>query len=382
MTHQGVSKAASYKSPCTRFFYRNIDCSSFVLFNAVRRLTHTMADNGKQHDCKLRPPLTVLDSRVLMKYKDVTLNPVEGLLKKLLIGCRDHYAVSSSSWSRPASELELRFTGGWVRDKLLGLESHDIDVALSSMTGAQFGEMLKDYVTKHGESYKEEARGASVNDSFKDVHKIKANPEQSKHLETATTRIFGLDIDLVNLRKETYTSDSRNPQVEFGTPKEDADRRDATINAMFYNLDKDAVEDFTGKGLGDLESGIIRTPLAPYETFTDDPLRVLRLIRFASKYGYRISLEAEECMTKPEIHDALNRKITRERVGVEVEKMFGGKISPTCPFVLSAPFLANLIRSKSTPSNVSYLPSWSLGGRISGHRFRGIAKHEQNPRRV
>ncbi|KAL9618599.1 MAG: hypothetical protein Q9160_006710 [Pyrenula sp. 1 TL-2023] len=283
-----------------------------------------MAHDGEQIDRKSRPPLIASESQVLMKYTKVTLNPVEALLKKLLLGCRDHYAVGSSNWSKPASELELRFTGGWVRDKLLGIESHDIDVALSSMTGAQFGEMLKDYVTDHGESYREEARSASVNDSFKDIHRIKANPEQSKHLETATTRIFGLDIDLVNLRKETYTADSRNPQVEFGTPKEDADRRDATINAMFYNLDKDAVEDFTERGFVDLKSGIIRTPLAPYETFTDDPLRILRLIRFASKYGYKISPEAEECMTNAKIHEALNRKITRERVGIEIEKMFGG----------------------------------------------------------
>lgn len=265
-----------------------------------------------------------------MKHQKVTLNSIEVLLKKLLLDCRDHNARNSSPWSKPASNLELRFTGGWVRDKLLGIESDDIDVALGSMTGAQFGEMLKDYVTSFGDKIKQDAKDAKYMDVgklFSEVHKIKANPEQSKHLETATTRIFGLSIDFVNLRKETYTSDSRNPQVEFGTPQEDAERRDATINALFYNLDEDAVEDFTGRGIQDLASGIIRTPLAPFETFMDDPLRVLRLIRFASKYAYSIDVEVEECMANREVHEALKRKISRDRVGVEIDKMFRGKQS-------------------------------------------------------
>lgn len=263
-----------------------------------------------------------------MKFTNITLEPVEALLKKLLLSCRNHMARSSSQWSKPASQLELRFTGGWVRDKLLGIGSHDIDIALSSMTGAQFGKMLEEYVTAYGTEFEEEAKSVNVDNSLSAIHEIKANPEQSKHLETATTRIFGLEVDFVNLRKETYTTDSRNPQVEFGTAKEDADRRDATINALFYNLDKDAVEDFTGSGLQDLRSGIIRTPLPPFETFMDDPLRILRLVRFASKYGYSLMPESEHCMANPKIHEALLHKITRDRVGVELEKMFKGKDTP------------------------------------------------------
>ncbi|KAK1090303.1 CCA tRNA nucleotidyltransferase, mitochondrial, partial [Friedmanniomyces endolithicus] len=156
------------------------------------------------------------------------------------------------------------------------------------------------------------------------LHKIEANPEKSKHLETVTTRILGLDIDLVNLRKETYTEDSRNPQMEFGTPEEDAMRRDATVNAMFYNINTGEIEDFTGRGHDDMRGKIIRTPLEPYQTFKDDPLRVLRLIRFSSRLDYRIDQKALKAMRNADIQDALHRKISRERVGVEMEKALRG----------------------------------------------------------
>lgn len=262
---------------------------------------------------------------------NITLNAVELRLRNLLIDVASFIkenSVSAKEEGTPvpsdiASELlTLRFTGGWVRDKLLGVESHDIDVALSNMTGYQFGLRLKEYledddhVKKHG-----------LQDDPKKVGlaKIAANPEKSKHLETVTTKIMGLDIDLVNLRKEVYTEDSRNPAMEFGTPREDADRRDATINAMFYNLNDSVVEDLTGMGLDDLDKGIIRTPLSPpLETFRDDPLRVLRLIRFASRFGYIIEDEALQAMRKAEIKSALVHKITKERIWVELEKMLRG----------------------------------------------------------
>ena len=158
------------------------------------------------------------------------------------------------------------------------------------------------------------------------LHKIAANPEKSKHLETVTTKILGFDVDFVNLRKETYNEHSRNPQVEFGTALEDAERRDATVNALFYNLHTDKVEDYTG-GLNDMWSKLMRTPLDPYQTFKDDPLRILRLIRFASRLGFSIHAKSEACMGDPSILSALRLKISRERIGTEVEKMLKGILS-------------------------------------------------------
>jgi len=275
------------------------------------------------------PASMVTTEAAASKTVKLELTELESILRQLLLDVA-HYI-------NPESPSELRFTGGWVRDKLLGVGSHDIDVAINDMTGYQFGLKMKDYLEVPGNSDKYGLDGVATTDAnaksqtaqnktvvVSGLHKIEANPEKSKHLETVTTRIFGLDIDLVNLRKETYTEDSRNPQMEFGTPEEDALRRDATINAMFYNLQTEVVEDFTGRGHDDMRERIIRTPLEPYQTFKDDPLRVLRLIRFASRLAYKIEEDARKAMSEASIQEALKVKISRERVGVELEKMLKG----------------------------------------------------------
>ncbi|PGH02452.1 hypothetical protein GX51_04620 [Blastomyces parvus] len=260
----------------------------------------------------------------------ITLTPIEQTLRLCLLDAvefiQQRDKEDTQTVPTAVEPLVLRFAGGWVRDKLLGVDSHDIDVAINCMTGERFGERLKEYLEIHGnlEKYKALHSGdPSIIDCIT-IHKIEKNPEKSKHLETATTKIFGLDIDLVNLRKETYTDDSRNPQVEIGTPEEDALRRDATVNALFYNIHTDMIEDFTGKGLQDMENKIIRTPMAPFQTFKDDPLRVLRLIRFASRLGYSIDNDTEEAMKIGDIKAALKAKISQERIGVEVEKTLRG----------------------------------------------------------
>lgn len=258
------------------------------------------------------------------------LTPIEETLKSLLLDVAQYIRDQELAAGRNDTDIQptvLRFTGGWVRDKLLGVGSHDIDVGINTMTGYQFGMKLKEYLDKpeNLDKYKRNHPNGGMSEAIVSLHKIDANPEKSKHLETVTTKIFGLDIDLVNLRKETYSEDSRNPQMEFGTAEEDAMRRDATINALFYNLNESKVEDFTGRGFDDMRDQIIRTPLEPYQTFKDDPLRVLRLIRFASRLGYRIDENTEKAMQDGDISVALKLKISRERVGTELDKMLRGK---------------------------------------------------------
>lgn len=249
----------------------------------------------------------------------ITLTPPEQLFRRCLLNCRSHMKDVPGM-----KDLELRWTGGWVRDKLLGVQSHDIDVALSTLTGWQFGQALQAYMKDNASQYEAEAEQQGFKAELRSLAKIAANPERSKHLETITTRMFGIDVDFVNLRKEVYDEKSRNPQMEFGTPEEDALRRDACVNALFYNLDTQQVEDFTQRGLDDMQNQLIRTPLAAYQTFKEDPLRVLRLIRFAARLGYTIDPEAQEAMRNSEIHDTLRLKISRERVGVEIEKIMNG----------------------------------------------------------
>ena len=237
------------------------------------------------------------------------LTEVEANIQQLLLDTSD-YIGTLKGHNKP----ELRFAGGWVRDKLLGSKSDDIDVCIDNMTGTMFAELLKGFVThKYGPESK-------ITGS---IGEIKKNPDKSKHLETATMRVYGLHLDFVNLRKEAYEN-SRTPTMTFGTAEEDALRRDSTINSLFYNLSFSSVEDFTKRGLDDLERKIVKTPLAPFETFRDDPLRVLRHIRFASRLGFTIASEDEQAMSDASIQEALKLKISRERIGVEIEKMLKG----------------------------------------------------------
>ena len=270
----------------------------------------------------------------------IEMTKTESRLRQLLLDAST-YIGALEGGKKP----ELRITGGWVRDKLLGTTSHDIDIGIDNMTGFRFGTLLKEYLeqSKIQVLHQQGALGT--------LAKIEANPDKSKHLETVTTKIMGLDLDLVNLRKETYSEDSRNPTMEFGTPKEDALRRDATVNALFYNLHTNQVEDFTGKGLADMEQRIIRTPLAPLQTFKDDPLRVLRCIRFASRLDYEIALEAKIAMGDDSIKAALRLKISRERVGMEVTKMLNDPNASKAIALIDQLNLYNTIFTNPTDSD-------------------------------
>lgn len=208
-------------------------------------------------------------------------------------------------------QTTLRAAGGWVRDKLMGRTSLDIDIALDNMLGKEFGKHVNDYLRSHGQ----------------ETHKVAvivSNPEQSKHLETARMKVHGVWVDLVNLRSEEYAHHSRIPNMRFGTPEEDAYRRDFTINALFYNINEGVVEDFTNRGLQDLRDGLIRTPLPPRETFLDDPLRVLRAVRFASRFGFRLEDALLNAASEHDVREALGHKVSRERIGAELEGMFQG----------------------------------------------------------
>ena len=269
--------------------------------------------------------------------KTILLDEKESALRRLLLDVAQ-FAGSSTGHDAP----QLRFTGGWVRDKLLGFASEDVDIGINNMTGSQFGASLKQFVERDDfrDKYPEGTLGS--------LAKIDANPEKSKHLETVTTKIFGLEIDLVNLRRESYTEQSRNPTMEFGTPEEDALRRDATVNALFYNLQTESVEDLTKRGLGDLELKVIKTPLPPLQTFKDDPLRVLRAIRFASRLKFKLDEGDVASMRNDSIKTMLKSKISRERIGIELIKMLKGQLI----FASSPNEFLTSCRARSTKSAV------------------------------
>ncbi|QRW00710.1 tRNA nucleotidyltransferase [Ceratobasidium sp. AG-Ba] len=251
------------------------------------------------------PPKQVADT--------ITLTEKESQVCSLL----DEFTKELRKTGDEYAGVECRIAGGW----LLGIPSNDIDIALANIMGVPFAEKLQAYMISQNIIPKPDPKGNSRSGTVATIGK---NPEQSKHLETARMTVLGHEVDFVNLRSETYAEDSRIPIMKIGTPLEDALRRDITINALFYNIHTRSVEDLTEKGLDDLRNGIVRTPLAPLETFTDDPLRVLRCVRFSSRFGFTIVEEAQKAMKEKLIQDRLVTKISRERVGEELIKMLKG----------------------------------------------------------
>ena len=287
---------------------------AFIFFPTLKR-TQKDAETSQHEPKRLKRTMQstgVNLIRAQIAPEDLEYN--ERRLRSLLLEVSDHVAAQGKV-KRP----ELRYTGGWVRDKLLGGRSNDIDVSITTMTGFDFAKEVQSY------SRRKEVMARYGEDALGKTAKIEANPEMSKHLETATVKFWkDLEVDFVNTRTETYCEDSRTPQMQYGSPREDAERRDATINALFYNLDSSQVEDFTGRGIHDLENHVIKTPLEAERTFKDDPLRVLRHIRFASRFGFEIDPEDRTAMSNDVIREALRTKITRERVFKEIEKALKG----------------------------------------------------------
>lgn len=203
------------------------------------------------------------------------------------------------------SPVRLRVAGGWVRDKILMRPTGtDVDIAVENATGAGFAHAVSEYLKNQAVEFK----GFGV---------IRANPDKSKHLETATMQVLDFSLDFVGLRGEVYDEGSRIPRVVEGTVEQDAMRRDFTINSLFYNLHTREVEDWTKLGLSDLQKRLLRTPCHPAQTFHDDPLRVLRGLRFASRFGLEIEKETWLGMASQQVKGELAHKVSRERVGKE-----------------------------------------------------------------
>ena len=229
---------------------------------------------------------------------------------------------------KEAQPVVLRIAGGWVRDKLLGIETHDVDVTMDVLTGVEFATLVQDYIKLQSTSTAPtESATKKQKTAIPKIGVIAANPNQSKHLETATMTVEGIDCDFCNLRaQEVYDENSRIPTTTMGTPLEDALRRDFCLNALFYNLSTRLIEDWTGRGLRDLlDEKRIVTPLDPFVTFHDDPLRVLRAIRFAVRLGYTLDERLEDACRSTEVQERLRIKVSRERVGKELEGMLSGK---------------------------------------------------------
>ena len=206
--------------------------------------------------------------------------------------------------------LECYVVGGYVRDIFLERPSNDIDVVVVG-SGIKVAEELKRIVGK------------------------KAHLSVFKNFGTAQVKFWQkgteYEVEFVGARKESYSHDSRKPIVENGTLEDDQNRRDFTINAMAICLNKERFGELVDpfNGLADLEDGIIATPLEPGITFSDDPLRMMRCIRFATQLNFQI--EEETFVALERMADRI-KIVSGERIKDELNKIILSK-TPSRGFV-------------------------------------------------
>jgi poly(A) polymerase len=196
-----------------------------------------------------------------------------------------------------AKELEypVYVVGGYVRDRLLARESNDLDVVCVG-DGIALAEKL--------------------------ATKLIPTPYIAvyRRFGTAMIRHKDIEIEFVGARKESYSIDSRKPAVENGTLEDDQNRRDFTINALAVSLNEDDYGEIKDpfNGFHDLENKIIRTPLDPDKTFADDPLRMMRAIRFSTQLDFEIEAVTLKSISKNKHRISI---VSKERISAELEKI-------------------------------------------------------------
>ena len=200
--------------------------------------------------------------------------------------------------SKAADDLQVEsyVIGGFVRDLILERgEPKDVDVVAVG-SGIELAQKVSQLLPR------------------------KPKVQVFKNYGTAMLRAFDMEIEFVGARKESYSEESRNPEVESGSLEDDQNRRDFTINAMAISLNEDSFGQLLDpfNGLEDLKHKTIRTPLEPDVTYSDDPLRMLRAIRFASQLDFKIEKHSLEAITKNK--DRI-RIISKERVVDELNKI-------------------------------------------------------------
>ena len=233
-------------------------------------------------------------------------------------------------------DVQVYVIGGFVRDIFLNRPSKDIDILVVG-NGPDFAEKV----------------GAH----------LKTKVSVFKSFGTAMLCYKDLEVEFVGARKESYRTDSRKPIVENGTLDDDQKRRDFTINAMAISLSKatfgELIDPFWG--INDLEIRLIKTPLAAEETFSDDPLRMMRAVRFATQLNFKIDAEAIEAIkknkerikivSKERITDELNKIIISNKPSIGFNYLFDtGLLQIIFPLMANL-FGVDIIQGKSHKDN-------------------------------
>jgi len=194
-------------------------------------------------------------------------------------------------------ENQLYLVGGAVRDNLLGITpKNDLDL-VTELDATELAQLLHD------------SRASSI------------EPQLFTRFGTAMIRVAQTNIELITARKESYDSDSRKPHTQPATLLDDAYRRDFTVNSLLLNIHSGEILDLLNVGQQDLANRVLRTPLNPVTTFHDDPLRMLRAVRFKFQLGFDYAPDLPEALTN-ESHRLLI--ISQERIRDEFSKILTG----------------------------------------------------------
>lgn len=212
-------------------------------------------------------------------------------------------------------ENKVFVVGGFVRDLIMGKDPKDIDLLIDGDINAGAGITFAEWFCKKENIFKKDS-----------------NPLVYGLYGTAMFQFMGEKIECVAPRSEKYQNDSRNPVVSSCTLEDDCFRRDFTINSLFINISNNELVDYSKNGLNDIKNKVIRSTSNPDVIFNDDSLRILRMIRFASKLGFEIEdetlkgairhVDRLEIISKERIQDEFSKMITSDNPEFAIRLLF------------------------------------------------------------
>ena len=254
-----------------------------------------------------------LQQNPLISYKPIIENPITNPINLSEKEIKIFDIIKETIKINNLQNIELRVVGGWVRDHLLNIPCHDLDITVKGIETKTFVKLLNSKVNKD--------KYIMVNNKIK--------KQDGTEINLTKTKIFDTMIDFIELS---------------GNVIEDAKKRDFTFNSLFYNILENKIEDVLNKGINDLKNGFIRTCVSPNQLFNYDSLNILRMLRFATRFQFIID---DECLNDIEKNkniyqsDLLN-KISKERIQKEMSLIFSG-LNPS--FAIYSLYKFNLLEN-------------------------------------
>ena len=256
-------------------------------------------------------------------YQGLRLLPGERLLKQITSDFVDDQR-SRTGCPKP----EIWFCGDWVREKLLGTQTSEIDIANNMMAGIDLRFALLDFYTQHRAKYLEEARKPGISPSFQSFTMSSRCKTGSPHRPFINfNRVFQLNEKLVGVMEKTHAHQSIYRGKAVRKVGNDVENHERPTNALYYNVRTQRVEQFAGKSLKSMVADIIRTPISSHRAFAADNSRILRLIMLVIRFGYAFDEVRRGARNKADVLATLKEEANGERVGTGLVNMINGEDS-------------------------------------------------------